>query len=231
MAFPHSILSACVKSDNNYVFESVLKINASAEKNWNCSWTFPRSENKTEAEVTDVWCFYKVFFVFIVADSSVSLGRSFWPITGHSAGQTGSWLLHRCPKQLLPWPPSNPDKLLLKTASGMAMGKFPHSKGGFTHPYCPVFTHFPQSGPGWQPRESVCPWCLPPHHRSVPQRLYSLLWSKAWKSINKREKDKWRSKATRAMKIRSSNDAYLPLTSVMVTNHLKNQLTFQQVQG
>lgn len=31
------------------------------------------------------------------------------------------------------------------------------------------------------------------------------------------------------MKIRSSNDAYLPLHNLMVLNHLKNQLTFEQI--
>lgn len=105
------------------------------------------------------------------------------------------------------------------------MGKFHNS---FTHSQdlpilavcAPGFTHFPQRRLG-KMRESVCPSHLLTHRWSLSQRLYSLLWRKAWKSISKQGKDKWRSKASGEKKIRLSNDACLPLFNSMVLNHLK----------
>lgn len=38
-------------------------------------------------------------------------------------------------------------------------------------------------------------------------------------------------KGSEGKKIRSCNDAWLPLCNLMVTNHLQNQLTFQEAQG
>lgn len=228
----------CVKSDNNFVFESILKNSFSTENNWNSLWTSPWRENNTKAKATDVWCFYDFFFFFFCNSRFFHVPWwGFWSVTGHSAGQAGSWLLQRRPKWLLPWPPpSNPDKLLRQTwYLPMVWPRVNFPTPRVDLPIFTIgtaaFTHFPQSRLGQQTKESVCPSHLPPHHWSLPQRLYSLLWSKAWKSINKWGKDRWRSKATRAMKIRSSNDAYLPLPNLMVTNRLKNQLTFQQVQG
>lgn len=136
-----------------------------------------------------LWFYF--FFFFVITDSFVSLGWGFWSITGHSAGQAGSWMVHRYPKQLLPWPPSYPDKLLRQTwylPVAWPRVNFPTRRTDL--PILPIvsaaFTHFPQSRLGQQMKASVCPSHLPPHHWSLPQRLYSLLWSKARKSINKR---------------------------------------------
>lgn len=66
-----------------------------------------------------------------------SPGQGFWSITGYSADQAGSSMLHGCPKQLLPWPPSNPDKLLRQTNThSVATGRFQYFKGRFTHSCC-----------------------------------------------------------------------------------------------
>lgn len=173
-----------------------------------------------------LWFIYTLQWIFDVSWPKllVSSRLQWWP----------GWLLNsaQVPQANTP-PATKQSRFDAQAEQGVARGEFQCS---FTRSQdLPIlalstaaFTHFPQLILG-KMRESVCPSHLLTHHWSLSLRLYSPLWRKAWKSINKEGKDKWRSKASRAMKIRSSNDAYLPLLNLMALTHLKNQLTFEQI--
>lgn len=73
---------------------------------------------------------------FIIADSFVCLSHRFWSVTGCTASQAGSWLLYRCPRSYSPG-----HQAIQGSCSGqlgpcvVALHKYLHSKGRFTHPY------------------------------------------------------------------------------------------------
>lgn len=78
------------------------------------------------------------------------LGRRFWSVTGHSASQAV-----QVSQELLPWPPSNPGKLLRKTWSLPVL--WPRVNISTPRADLPTstfssaeFVHFPQPRPGQQ---------------------------------------------------------------------------------